>query len=316
MSPIRKSERLSALPRISYKLKTVKFSQGKKSASASKARSSVAKKTVTKNISVTKANKGKQAEASVSEQVTEETELENGNKITLTSSVTAITTFDMEKAVAHLKQADPKLAALMSSTSVADFEKRVQNADKTNPFRSLASSIISQQVSGAAATSIRTRFVKLFDSPIPVPDVVTSEFTWFPTPEMVLEKSIEELRAAGLSQRKAEYIRDLAQKFVDKTIDAEKLATMSVEEMTKLLCSVRGIGQWTVDMFLMLNLGHPDVLPLSDLGVRKGVALHFGLKTKLPTPSEMEKLAEPWRPFRSVASWYMWKILETKIAID
>lgn len=150
---------------------------------------------------------------------------------------------------------------------------------------SLASSIISQQVSGAAATSIRTRFVKLFDSPIPVPDVVTSEFTWFPTPEMVLEKSIEELRAAGLSQRKAEYIRDLAQKFVDKTIDAEKLATMSVEEMTKLLCSVRGIGQvsracsigissiliffsqWTVDMFLMLNLGHPDVLPLSDLGM-------------------------------------------------
>ncbi|KAG0169484.1 hypothetical protein DFQ28_010117 [Apophysomyces sp. BC1034] len=135
-------------------------------------------------------------------------------------------------------------------------------------------------------------------------------------PDDVLAKTSDELRSAGLSARKVSYIQDLAQKFADKVIVPEKLDAMSDQDISKLLCSVKGIGQWTVDMFLMFNLCHPDVLPVTDLGIRKGMAVHFGLSAKknaLPLPEEMRKLSEVWQPYRTVASWYMWRVLEMEV---
>ncbi|KAJ8660937.1 hypothetical protein O0I10_003159 [Lichtheimia ornata] len=221
-----------------------------------------------------------------------------------------VRTFSMEEAVGHLRKVDPQLGKFMTDKEIANFVQRVQNADSSNPFRELATSIIYQQIGGNVAKILGERFVKLFDPP------KDHHPRWFPTPEMVWEKPVETLKTAGLSTRKAEYIRGLAEKFINKTITMELLSTLSDEELSKLLCSVRGIGPWTVDMYLMLNLGHPDILPVTDLGVRKGVALHFGLKEKLPTPKQMQELTEHWRPYRSVGSWFMWKKVDVETWAD
>ncbi|KAI9322228.1 DNA glycosylase [Dichotomocladium elegans] len=191
----------------------------------------------------------------------------------------------------------------MTDERIATFVARVQKADSSNPFRELATAIIYQQLSGKVAEKIERRFIDLFGPP------ENAHKLWFPTPERVVDQSIETLRSVGLSIRKAEYIKGLAEKFIDKTITIEKLSTLSDEELSKLLCSVRGIGPWTADMYLMLNLGHPDVLPVSDLGVRKGVGIHFELKNKLPSPKEMEEATNIWRPYRSVGSWFMWQLM-------
>ncbi|CAO3599369.1 unnamed protein product [Absidia cylindrospora] len=215
----------------------------------------------------------------------------------------------------------------MDDAAYIEFQQRIKLADGSNPFKALVTSIIFQQIHGKAAASIRNKFIQLFEAPVPFPDetiILPLSFPWFPTPDMILSKSIEELRSAGLSQRKAEYIRDLCTKFSDKTIVGEDLDGMSDEDISKLLCSVKGIGQWTVDMFLMFNLCHPDVLPVSDLGVRKGVALHFNtLKKKdknkkdiLPSPEEMRQLTDIWRPYRTLGSWLMWRIQEIKTVAD
>ncbi|KAF7726255.1 hypothetical protein EC973_008965 [Apophysomyces ossiformis] len=224
--------------------------------------------------------------------------------------------YNFNDAAAHLRKVDPKLAAVMTEESFREFQERIARADSGNAFRALARSIIYQQIHGKAALSIYTRFIKLFNSPIPVPDLAKAEFVWFPSPEEVLSKTLDELRSVGLSARKASYIQDLAQKFADKVIVPEQLDSMSDEEISKLLCTVKGIGQWTVDMFLMFNLCHPDVLPVTDLGIRKGMAVHFGLSTKkntLPSPEEMRKLSEIWQPYRTVASWYMWRVQDMEI---
>ncbi|KAI9260587.1 DNA glycosylase [Phascolomyces articulosus] len=227
--------------------------------------------------------------------------------------------FDVHEAFAHLKKVDKKLNKLITNDDIEEFiKRRVQQTDSSNPFRDLASSIIYQQISGKVAQAIRTRFVKLFaeEQKIKVPEVITGHFSWFPTAEMVLKKTPEELRTVGLSNRKAQYILDLSQKFKDNHIDADKLHKMTDDEIRELLIQVKGIGHWTVDMYLMMDLGHPDILPTTDLGIRKGVAKHFGLKNNLPLPDQMEKLTDHWRPYRSVGSWYMWRLLDIKTAAD
>ncbi|KAI8369315.1 DNA glycosylase [Radiomyces spectabilis] len=206
----------------------------------------------------------------------------------------------------------------MTPKSLVGFEERLLQADGSNPFRALSSSIIYQQISGKAAASIRAKFIALFDAPVPTDE----GSTWFPTPEMVLDKTPEELRSAGLSGRKAEYIRDLAIKFVDKTIQPDLLDAMSDEEISKQLCSVKGIGQWTVDMYLMFNMRHPDVLPVTDLGIRKGLALHFNIpkgttkRDTLPTPEQMRQVTEIWRPYRTLGCWYMWLLTDIYTVAD
>ncbi|RCI07223.1 hypothetical protein CU098_014011, partial [Rhizopus stolonifer] len=200
----------------------------------------------------------------------------------------------LENAVQHFKQHDPKLAAYLDDTTVDLFRERLTKYNGYHPFMSLAKSIVYQQIHGKAAASIYGRFLQLFE-----PN--TDEPNWFPTPEQILAKDIDQLRSAGLSARKVEYIRDLATKFKEKHITPEAFDQMSAQEISDQLCAVKGIGQWTVDMFLMFYLRHPDVLPLGDLAVRKGVASHFGLPLKFRN-EQLTELTDIWRPYRSLGA--------------
>lgn len=164
-------------------------------------------------------------------------------------------------------------------------------------FQSLVRSIIYQQVTGKAAAAIMARFLALFPKKN------------FPTPAQVRNKSIEELRSAGLSGQKAVYIKDLAEKFSNGTVREKELESMSTEDITKHLTQVKGVGVWTVHMFLIFTLGRLDVLPVGDLGVRKGFQVVYRMR-ELPTPAQMEAKAKPWRAHASVVSWYLWRVAD------
>lgn len=164
-------------------------------------------------------------------------------------------------------------------------------------FQSLAESIIYQQLSGKAADTICGRFKAL------VPGKK------FPHPEDVRALSLPAMRAAGLSQQKASYLKDLAEKFLDGTIKPRAFPTMTDEEIIAHVAAVKGIGTWTAQMFLMFTLARPDVLPTGDLGIQKGFQKLFNLK-KLPTPAQMERLAKPWSGHRTVACFYLWRLLD------
>ncbi|MFZ1987964.1 MAG: DNA-3-methyladenine glycosylase [Minisyncoccia bacterium] len=165
------------------------------------------------------------------------------------------------------------------------------------PFASLVRSIIFQQLSGKAAGTILKRFLELFPK------------TDFPTPEQVLKLKDLQFRKAGVSGQKMSYLRDLAKRFLDGTIEPKKFSKMTDEEIREHLIVVKGIGRWTADMFLMFTLYRPDVLPTGDLGIQKGFQKVFSLK-KMPSPVQMEKLAKSWEPHRTVASWYLWRVVD------
>lgn len=166
-----------------------------------------------------------------------------------------------------------------------------------NLFESLTRNIIYQQLHGNAASAIHGRVRDLFTRRKPTPHGIIN------TPE-------ERLRAAGLSAAKTLAIKDLAAKTLDGTVPTlARLRRMEDEEIIERLTEVRGIGRWTVEMLLIFRLGRPDVLPVGDFAVRKGFALCYGLKAQ-PRPKEILKHAERWRPYRSVASWYMWRASE------
>ncbi len=183
---------------------------------------------------------------------------------------------------------DKRFARLIKKHGVPDLKRG------KNSFQALVRSIIHQQVSGRAAETIYGRFVALFPH------------AKFPTPDAVLKIPIEKLRAAGLSGQKSSYIRDLAEKFADGTIRHRTLHRMESAEVVAHLTQVKGIGVWTVHMFLIFTLNRPDVLPTGDLGIRKGFQIIYGLKS-LPSPITMERLAKEWRKHASVASWYLWR---------
>ncbi|ORX89386.1 DNA glycosylase, partial [Basidiobolus meristosporus CBS 931.73] len=229
-------------------------------------------------------------------------------------------------ALKHLIAADTKLGEFISRCN-RDCTILEQAKGEVNGFKSLCKSIIYQQISGKAAATIMKRFILIYH-----PDAVTEDpmELEFPSPHKVLATEVEKLRGAGLSGRKVEYVKDLASKFSDGTIDDTKLRVMDDETLSKTLCTIKGIGPWTVDMFLMFDLRRLDVLPVLDLAVRKSMSLHFGLKapgglspakrksafagnTYLPTPKEMMELAEHWKPYRSIASWYMWRMTDVVI---
>lgn len=167
----------------------------------------------------------------------------------------------------------------------------------TNSFRSLGQAIVGQQLSGRAARTIYRRFLALYPG------------NRFPTPDALLATSEERLRSAGLSRAKAASLRDLARHFAERRVVPRRFRGASERAIADCLTQVRGIGPWSVDMFLIFALNRPDVLPVGDLGVRKGMQVYFG-RRQLPEPRAMEKLAEPWQPYRSVASWYMWRVAE------
>ena len=164
-------------------------------------------------------------------------------------------------------------------------------------FQSLAESIIYQQISGGAAASILKKLVALWPR------------KKFPTPDDVLKIKIEKLRTAGVSPQKAAYLKDLAQKFKDGTINTALFPNMSDTEIIEHVGAVKGIGEWTAQMFLMFTLGRPDVLPTGDLGIQKAIQKLFALRTK-PSPKKMQKLAKAWEGHRTVACFYLWRTLD------
>jgi DNA-3-methyladenine glycosylase II len=169
------------------------------------------------------------------------------------------------------------------------------------PFDALAESIAYQQLSGKAAAAIWCRVRALYPRKRHL------------DPKLILETSGETLRAAGLSRSKIAALKDLAAKTIDGTVPrAGALAKMSDEEIIERLVAVRGIGRWTAEMLLLFDLGRPDVWPVHDYGVRKGFAKTFG-RRKLPTPRNLMKLGEKWRPYRSVAAWYFWRALDKPV---
>jgi 3-methyladenine DNA glycosylase/8-oxoguanine DNA glycosylase len=202
--------------------------------------------------------------------------------------------FEPDEACSHLRQADAKLAGLIAR--VGDFTLRPEPTQSL--FAALVRSIVYQQLSGRAASTILGRVLLLF-SP-----------KRFPTPRDLLDIDPQLLRSAGLSTAKTAALRDLAARTLDGTVPSlAQVRRLDDEEIIERLTTVRGIGRWTVEMLLMFRLGRPDVLPLGDLGVRKGFALTFGSR-KLPEPEAIARRAERWRPYRSVASWYLWRALE------
>ncbi len=195
------------------------------------------------------------------------------------------------KARIHLSKADPILARIIAEVGALGIQPRRER------FQALARAIIFQQLAGAAANAIYGRFVGLF------PDVE------FPSPEQVLAKTVPELRAVGLSEKKALYIRDLAAHIRDRKLDFHKFHRMTDEEIIEHLVMVKGIGRWTAEMFLMFNLGRPDVMPADDLGVQNAIKRHYRMRQR-PNRKRLLKHAERWRPYRTAAAWYLWRSLD------
>lgn len=201
--------------------------------------------------------------------------------------------YDPVLACRHLAEADPALGALIARVPFSLRPRSTQSL-----FAALARAIVYQQLSGQAAATILGRVTALFAP------------KRFPTPADLLAMPAERLRAAGLSTAKTAALRDLAVRTLDGTVPSmSRVQRMTDEEIVAQLTQVRGIGRWTVEMLLIFRLGRPDVLPLGDLGVRKGFGVTYGMR-RLPAPVTVSRRAERWRPYRSVASWYMWRALE------
>ncbi|HEX2484263.1 MAG TPA: DNA-3-methyladenine glycosylase [Myxococcota bacterium] len=202
---------------------------------------------------------------------------------------------DAEAAVAQLRAADPVLGRTLERAGPFALERK----RAPTLFYALAEAITHQQLSGRAARTIFGRVVELFP-----------RTRGGPTPEQVLAATDEALRGAGLSRAKVASLRDLAEKAASGAIPTlAEARRLDDEAVIEQLSSVRGIGRWTAEMLLIFHLGRPDVLPLGDYGVRKGYALAFR-KRALPTPAELAKRGERWRPYRTVATWYLWRALE------
>ena len=233
----------------------------------------------------------------------------------------------LEEACAHLIKIDERMRPLIEKHHCRVFSAEGL-AEEIDPFESLTSGIISQQVSGAAATAIKKRFVALFekDGADEVPAVSLSGRSGkrFPHPSEVAAKSLETLRTAGLSQRKAEYISGLAEKFASGELSASMLASAPYEEILEKLIAVRGLGRWSVEMFACFALKRLDVFSLGDLGVQRGMAAFVGRdvaklknkggKWKYMGEKEMEEISERFRPYRTLFMWYMWRVEETDIS--
>jgi DNA-3-methyladenine glycosylase II len=206
--------------------------------------------------------------------------------------------FSVPKATRHLSEADRTLAKLIEQHG--PYTPRIRTSDH---YGTLVSSILGQQLSGKAARTIRRRFFALYGS----------EETP-PTPEQILKTRAPQFRAVGVSAHKRGYLKDLARHVADGRTDFSVIHTLPDDEIMAHLTAIKGIGEWTVHMFLMFHLGRPDILPTGDLGVRKGMVSAYELR-KLPSPRRMHEIAKPWEPYRSVGSWYMWRVADTDMGV-
>jgi DNA-3-methyladenine glycosylase II len=202
------------------------------------------------------------------------------------------------KARTALSKSDPKMAALIERVGKIDLATRLRRRSEERPadaYGALLRAIVGQQLSTKAARTIYLRVLDLFDGATP-------------SPERLLEASEAELRGAGLSGRKVEYVRDLAAHVLSGELELERLEELSDEETIAELVAVRGLGQWTAEMFLLFHLERPDVLSGGDLGIRKAVQIEYELE-EMPTPQQVLEIGEPWKPHRSLASLYLWESL-------
>ena len=216
---------------------------------------------------------------------------------------------DEVQALAHLAS-DPVMERIMAEAG--PFELR---ADSSNPFASLARSIIFQQLSGKAAGTIFGRFVALFQGPGSAASPATPDWDPFrqpfPEPARVLTFDDETLRSAGLSRQKVASIRSLAEHFASGELGTEQFDSWADEEIITHLTRVRGVGRWTAEMFLMFHLRRPDVLPVNDVGINRAIMRRYGLEA-MPLADEVRRIGEAWRPWASVACWDLWRSEDVK----
>ena len=198
--------------------------------------------------------------------------------------------FDLDEAVRTLAKVDEKMGELIDRYGPCTWTLRSMES----PFQALLRAIIFQQLSTASANAIFGRFEHLFGAS-------------GPNPEDILRLPEDDIRAVGVSRPKIRYMRDLAERTIDQTVPTqEALVQLDDKEILDRLCAIKGIGRWTVEMLLMFNLGRPDVLPSTDLVIRRGF-MHIYGGDELPSFKELEAFGERWRPYRSVACWYIWR---------
>jgi DNA-3-methyladenine glycosylase II len=195
----------------------------------------------------------------------------------------------------HLRKSDDTLARVIDEHGPLDLESRIRGRPQ-DAYGALLRAIVGQQLSVAAARTIYGRFTDLFGGQTP-------------TPEELLEVDADTLRGVGFSRAKANYVRSLAEHVISGQLELDRLDELSDEAVTSEVTAVKGLGQWTADMFLIFHLGRPDVLPVGDLGVRRAIERLYGFEG-LPSAAEMEALGERWRPYRSLAALYLWESLD------
>lgn len=202
------------------------------------------------------------------------------------------------KARKALAAADPTMAALIERVGKIDIATRLERRKEERPadaYGALLRAIVGQQLSTKAARTIHLRVLDLFGGATP-------------SPERLLDAKEEDLRACGLSGRKTEYVRDLAAHVLSGELELDRLDRLGDEEVIAEIVAVRGLGQWTAEMFLLFHLQRPDVLSGGDLGIRKAIQVEYGLE-EMPPPKRVLEIGEPWRPHRSLASLYLWESL-------
>ena len=203
----------------------------------------------------------------------------------------SLSEFSVDAALEHLRGADPVLAPIIDRNIRFVIERR------PDPYASMLRTILFQQLAGPAAAAIQRRWLALY-----------SDNGRVPTPEQLLATSDEAFRSAGVSRQKAGYMRDLALHVADGSLDFSLLPDLPDEEVVKRIVAVKGLGEWSAHMFLIFHLGRPDVMPVGDLGVRNGMKIAYGLEAT-PTPARAREIGAPWAPYRSVGSWYMWRVV-------
>ena len=197
----------------------------------------------------------------------------------------------IKKSVRYLRHSDPELIPLLDAFTIQDLKP------ETNYFKSLTRSIVYQQLSGKVAKTIFDRFISLYKDKS------------YPTPINVINIDHEKLRSVGLSNSKAQYIKNIAHEFLDNPDTYESLEKMDDQDIIDTLITIKGVGLWTAQMFLMFTLNRPDVFPVTDLGVQKGFQHYYKL-SDIPVPAQMLKKSEKWAPYRTVVSLYFWRLLE------
>jgi len=197
----------------------------------------------------------------------------------------------MRKAINHLRKSDPILRAIIERVG----PYRMEFGEPV--FHSLAEAIVYQQLNGKAAVTIFKRFTDLAGDPV--------------TAEGIAKLTAEQMRSVGLSKQKSSYLRDMAERAIRGELNFTRLPEMSDEEVIRHLTQAKGVGVWTAHMFLIFTLKRQNILPTGDFGIRMAMKKYYH-KRKLPNPVQMEKIARPWEPYRSIASWYLWRSLDIK----